>query len=202
MTLAIGCLLAWLLGGIPFGLVLVRVFKGVDIRTIGSGNIGATNASRAFGGGARPAVFALIYALDFAKGLGPALAGAGPIGGTAASAVLLGGCAVVGHCASPYLRLRGGKGVATATGVVAALDWRALLVGLAVFALVRLATGQVFLGSLALGIALAAAMALLDPAAALDARLPQTLFCAALALFFFWTHRSNLRRMLARKETA
>ena len=64
---------AWLLGGIPFGLVLVRLFKGVDIRTLGSGNVGATNASRAFEGRLRLPVFLLIYVLDFLKGFVPAL---------------------------------------------------------------------------------------------------------------------------------
>ena len=60
--LVLGCVLAWVVGGIPFGLVLVRVLRGVDIRTIGSGNVGATNASRAFGK-ARLPVFLLIYVL-------------------------------------------------------------------------------------------------------------------------------------------
>lgn len=207
MTLALGCLAAWVLGGIPFGLVLVRLFLGVDIRTIGSGNVGATNASRAFSKRVRLPVFFLIYLLDFAKGFLPAFFGPALLGLTGAgeltAAVLLGASAVVGHCASPFLKLRGGKGVATTTGLFAAVELYPLLLALGVFGLVLGVTRQVYLGSLALGLALAGAVILRDPATAFDARLPVSIAALVAALFLFWTHRSNIRKALARRrETA
>ncbi|MBK8978551.1 MAG: glycerol-3-phosphate acyltransferase [Planctomycetes bacterium] len=202
--LALACLIAWLLGGIPFGLVLVRVFRGVDIRTIGSGNVGATNASRAFTGRGRSLVFFAIYLLDFAKGcvpaltFGPWLAGDGSI----LAAVLVGAAAILGHCFSPFLGLRGGKGVATTTGVFAAVEPLALLVALATFGAVFALTRRVFVGSLALGVALALATVLRAPATAFGARLPATTLALAAMAFLFWTHRSNLRAAVRERRAA
>jgi glycerol-3-phosphate acyltransferase PlsY len=95
---------------------------------------------------------------------------------------------------TPLLGFRGGKGVATATGALLALDWRVAAIGIVVFFAVRAATGRVFLGSLALGLALPFAAVALHPADAFGERLPFTLLCTALAAFLFWTHRGNLRR--------
>jgi glycerol-3-phosphate acyltransferase PlsY len=203
MSLVVGCVLAWLLGGIPFGLVLVRLLKGVDIRTIGSGNVGATNASRAFSGWRQRAVFVAIYLLDFAKGFVPAWSGphwTGHHDGWAA--VALGAAAIAGHCASPYLRLRGGKGVATSMGVVAAVEWLPLLVALAAFVLAWRATRQVYLGSLALGVTLPVAVIARQPATAFAERLPATSLALALAALLFVTHRTNLQRAAQRRRAA
>jgi len=207
MSLTIGCLLAWVLGGIPFGLVLVKAFTGQDLRRLGSGNVGATNASRAFENRkVGLAVFFGIYLLDAAKGFVPAFWGPdllphGAVGDDSPFAgVLLGASAIFGHCVSPWLRLRGGKGVATTTGVLAALDWRALAVALGVFLVVYLVTRKVFLGSLALGVALAVAVVAFEPGAALDARLPITVLALAIAVFLFYTHRSNIRGALAARR--
>lgn len=198
MSFAVGCLVAYLVGGIPFALLLVRVFKGVDVRTLGSGNVGATNASRAFGGRAKLPIFLLIYLLDTAKGFVPAFFGPALVESPAGGAVILGACAVVGHCASPYLGFRGGKGVATTTGVVLAVEPVALLVALAAFFVVFGATRKVFLGSLALGVALPLAIILRETETAFDARLPASLFALAIAGFLFFTHRSNLANMLGK----
>jgi len=207
MSVGLGCLLAWVLGGIPFGLVLVRALTGKDLRTLGSGNVGATNASRAFSSRRRGfAVFLLIYVLDAAKGFvpaywGPDLVQLAALGGPSdvdpvLVAVLMGAAAILGHCASPFLGLRGGKGVATATGALAALDVRALGVALAVFAVVFAATRRVYLGSLALGVGLAVAVVALEPSRALGSRLPITVLASAIAVFLFYTHRSNIRTAL------
>jgi glycerol-3-phosphate acyltransferase PlsY len=196
---------AWLLGGIPFGLVLVRLFRGIDIRTVGSGNVGATNASRAFEGRLRLPVFLLIYVLDFLKGLTPALWFPTWFGIELATGswtpVGLGAAAVAGHCFSPYLRFRGGKGVATATGVFAALDPLALLVALLTFLVVLKVTKQVYLGSLALGLALAATVVAQDPSAAFGERRPVTVLALVIAAFLFFTHRSNLAAARARRAS-
>jgi glycerol-3-phosphate acyltransferase PlsY len=200
--LLLACTLAWLLGGVPFGLVLVRLFCGVDIRTIGSGNVGATNASRAFPGRARLPVFLLIYVLDFGKGFVPAMFFPGWFGLApgALAPVLVGAAAILGHCVSPFLGFRGGKGVATTTGVFAAVDGIALLCGLGAFGLVFGATRQVFWGSLALGVALPVAVIAQAPGAAFGDRLPITVLALAIAGFLFWTHRSNLRKFRAERR--
>jgi len=192
-------LAAFFLGAIPFAWVVVRVCKGVDIRTIGSGNVGATNASRAFEGkGARLGAFLAVYVLDAGKG---ALAAwMGLVTGLLA-AVICGAGGVLGHCFTPLLGGRGGKGVATATGALLVLDWRVTAIALAVFFAARFATGQVFFGSLALGVALAASAGLLDVPEAFGDRLPLTVFTSALAGFLFWTHRRNLREFVGRRET-
>ena len=198
--LVVVCLAAFLLGAIPFALLVVRVCKGVDVRTVGSGNVGATNASRAFvTRSGRVAAFLAIYLLDAAKGFLPA--GWAPAAVAAVdpqlAGVFAGAAAVLGHVFTPFLGFRGGKGVATATGVLLALDWQVTLIALAVFFVVRAATGHVFFGSLALGLALPVATLVLHPGTAFGAGLPFTLLCALLAVFLFWTHRSNLKKHFA-----
>jgi len=204
MALALACLAAYLLGGIPFGLILARAFAGVDIRTIGSGNVGATNAARAFARRrARIAMFVLIYVLDGAKGFLPTqffgvLAGHP---GTNAAA-LVGSCAVLGHCFSPYLRLSGGKGVATGCGVFLALEPWALLLAVAAFGIAYFAARKVFVGSLVLGVTLALAVVLRDPTSAFAGRLGASVLAISVAVLFFFTHRGNLRQAFAGRARA
>ncbi len=200
MAVVLVCSLAFLLGAVPFALLVVRLCKGVDVRTVGSGNVGATNASRAFvTKGGRLGAFLAIYVLDAAKGFAPAWFGPGfaPAHEAQLVAVLAGACAVLGHVFTPFLGFRGGKGVATATGVLLALDWQVTLISLGVFFVVRAATGHVFFGSIALGFALPVSAALLHPDAAFGARLPFMVLCLALAGFLLWTHRSNLQKHFA-----
>ncbi len=186
-------------GSISFGFLIGRA-KGVDLRVAGSGNVGATNASRAFvSKGGRLGAFLGIYLLDAAKGFVPAWffpqwfdTGAPLLAG-----VLFGAAAVLGHVFTPFLGFRGGKGVATATGVLFALDWQVVVVALLVFFLVRWLAGHVFFGSLALGLALAGAAIALHPTEAFGARLPVTVLCCLLAGLIFWTHRSNLKKHFA-----
>jgi len=124
MLLAACCLCAFLLGAVPWALLTVRLCKGVDLRTIGSGNVGATNASRAFASKAgRLVAFLAIYLLDAGKGFVPAWFGPAIAGGDAALAgVLLGASAILGHVFCPFLGWKGGKGVATALGVLLGLN--------------------------------------------------------------------------------
>jgi glycerol-3-phosphate acyltransferase PlsY len=209
VTLLIGCVLAFLAGGIPFAYLIVRACKGVDLRTVGSGNVGATNASRAFTGrGARLAAFLVIYLLDAGKGFWasswlPRQFGLElfPPGPPWLLAALFGASAILGHVFTPFLRFKGGKGVATACGVWLALDWQVLIAALAAFFVVRLLTHQVFFGSIALGLTLGAAAVAFHPTDAFHERLPVTILALVLAVFLIWTHRSNLRKyLLARRE--
>lgn len=200
MALVLLCTVAFLLGAVPFALLVVRLCKGIDVRTVGSGNVGATNASRAFTSrGSRLGAFLGIYVLDALKGFAPAAFGPALIGATEPllAGVLAGAAAVLGHVFTPFLGWRGGKGVATATGVLLALDWRVTAIALAVFFVVRGISGQVFFGSMALGLALPTAAIALQPEVAFGARLPLTVLCLLLAVFLIWTHRSNLKKHFA-----
>lgn len=150
--------LAYLLGSIPFGYLLVRVFLKQDIRASGSGNIGATNVARA---GAKGLGIATLL-LDLGKGLVAVLLAFfitrhAPLTFTGAQAfdlaMLAGVAAVVGHCFPVWLAFRGGKGVATALGVFLALVPRATLCILGVFVVVVLLTRYVSLASIIAAIA-------------------------------------------------
>lgn len=199
MALALACVAAYSLGGIPFGLILARAFAGVDIRAIGSGNVGATNAARAFASRrTRLAMFVLIYLLDAAKGFLPTWLLPPAIGHPGANAAaLVGTCAVLGHCFSPYLRLRGGKGVATGCGVFLAIEPWALLAGIVAFGIAYGITRKVFVGSLTLGVVMACVVVLREPATAFGARLTVSALAIGVAAFFFFTHRGNLRQAFA-----
>jgi glycerol-3-phosphate acyltransferase PlsY len=203
MTLALWSLAAFLLGSVPFALLLVRAAKGLDLRTLGSGNVGATNASRAFATRrGRLLAFSAVYLLDAGKGFLPAFSGAHWLGADPArGGALLGLAAILGHVFCPFLGFRGGKGVATATGVLLALDWPVALGAIAVFFVVRKLSGEVFWGSLALGAALPGFAMLLHRDDAFAARLPVTALCLLLAVFLVFTHRSNLRKRFARPAT-
>jgi glycerol-3-phosphate acyltransferase PlsY len=139
IALALG---AYLLGSIPFGMVLARV-KGVDLRKVGSGNIGATNVARAMGKGWA----VLVLLADAAKGFAPVWAG--QRWDLAPAAVAAAGfAAIVGHMFTVFLRGRGGKGVATSLGVALALSPLSALIGFGVYVVLYVATRLSSLGSL------------------------------------------------------
>ena len=176
----------YLLGSIPTSFLVYKAFKGGDLRTIGSGNLGATNLYRALGWRfAIPVGFfdALKGALPVAV-IGP-WAGAGVVG-----SLLLGIVAVIGHVFPVFMRFKGGKGVATSAGVVLGLAPAAFGASLAVWGLVLTLSGYVSLASIAAAIALPAAVWVLQP----DRR-DMVLWFAVLAVAVIWLHRENLRRL-------
>jgi glycerol-3-phosphate acyltransferase PlsY len=193
MLLALAILASYLLGSIPFGLVLVRLVKGVDLRTIGSGNIGATNAMRAAG---KPVGLA-VFVLDFAKGwvaisgFAAAWAGEDPLGW---GAVAAGAASVLGHCFPVWLRFKGGKGVATGCGALVAVDPWIWVVGGAVWLAALGLARMVSLASIAMGVAF--------PVAAwwLTERIEPAVGAALLALLILVRHRSNMARIMAGTE--
>ncbi len=146
-TLLVALVVGYLLGSIPFGLVLTRLGGAGDIRSIGSGNIGATNVLRT----GRKGLAAATLAFDLLKGFLPVLVAHRWHGLDAALAAGLG--AVVGHCFPVWLGFRGGKGVATASGVILALSWVILVVCLALFVVVFAATRIVSTASLTAAVA-------------------------------------------------
>lgn len=202
LTCAAWIIGSYVLGAIPFGL-LAGFMRGVDIRTKGSGNIGATNTIRILG---KPIGIA-VFALDFLKGFAPvyaALHSGLPVvpEGVSAEALALccGGAAVAGHCFPVYLRFKGGKGVATTAGAVLALRWDAALISFAVFFAVRALTRFVSVSSIALGFSFPLAVIALHPAAAFREYLWITAGGAAAALLIVVRHRSNIARILKGEE--
>ncbi len=183
---ALALLIGYLLGSIPFGVVLTRMFGAGDVRQIGSGNIGATNVLRT----GRKGLAAGTLLLDMAKGAA-AVCITRELG---AGFALLGGVgAFVGHLWPVWIGFKGGKGVATMLGVSLALDWR---IG-AVFALV-------WLGSLALTrISSASGMAAAISApimAILLGKGAEAVTLIALALILIWKHGENISRLFAGTE--
>ncbi len=125
LLLILAGLASYLIGSVPFGLVLTRLGGAGDIRTIGSGNIGATNVLRT----GRRGLAAATLLLDALKGIVAVLLAALLLPLLLPDVVAVGAvCVVAGHCFPVWLRFRGGKGVATGLGVALALDWRAGLI--------------------------------------------------------------------------
>jgi len=187
---------AYLLGAIPFGLVLGFLVGGVDVRKTGSGNIGATNVGRALG---RPWAIAA-FALDCAKGWAPAylLPAHLPDENFWAMRVLIGCAAVAGHVWPVYLGFRGGKGVATLCGAVVAVDPVIFLGGGAVWLVTLLLTRYVGLSSMMMGLSFPflAAWRL----AGQSYRNEVVWGTALLSALVFVRHRANIGRMLAGTE--
>ena len=181
--------LGYLLGSIPFGLLLTRGAGLGDIRTIGSGNIGATNVLRTGNKGLAAATLLLdglkgALAVLLTRWLWPDLQG---LAGLAAITAFL------GHLYPIWLRFRGGKGVATLIGVVAALCWPAALISAAVWILALFVTRYSSVGGMAAGVAAPVAAAALD-------RLDLALLFTGFALLVIWKHRANIGRLVSRTE--
>jgi acyl phosphate:glycerol-3-phosphate acyltransferase len=180
----------YLLGSVPFGLLLAKLFGDKDVRQHGSGNIGATNVSRVVG----PIAGITTLLLDAAKGAAAVLLAARIAEHAAAPMIFAGIAALLGHCFPVWLKLKGGKGVATALGVFTALCPLAALVSFILFLLVVIFWRYVSLGSLTA----AAAMPLLIYFLWAPGHAPPlvitlgTLFAAGL---IFYKHDANLERL-------
>jgi glycerol-3-phosphate acyltransferase PlsY len=179
-------LMGYLLGSIPFGILLTRMAGAGDLRSIGSGNIGATNVLRT----GRKGLAAATLLLDLAKGAAAVLLVERLFPG---DGMLAAAGALIGHCYPVWLRFRGGKGVATLMGVVLALHWPIGAVYAAVW-VGLLATVRI---SSVAGMAAAIAAPL---AAALFGRFDLVLLLLALALIVLWKHGENIERLLAGTE--
>ena len=175
--------LGYLLGSIPFGVLITKAFAGKDVRTVGSGNIGATNVVRAAGRTA--GILTLI--LDALKGALPTYAAWVVVG--VPGAALTGYCAFLGHVFPVTLRFKGGKGVATALGVlVVVAPWSALS-ALVAYGTVLATTRVSAIGSMA------AVLAVLVTVCAIPYSLPVIALSFALAVVIVWRHRENLAKL-------
>ncbi len=184
---------SYLLGAIPTSYLVGRLFKGIDLREHGSRNLGATNLYRTLGW--RYAIPVGLF--DVAKGAIPVLAFGPQVTEVPYFPVWCGVMAVVGHVYSVFVRFKGGKGVATAAGMLIGLAPLAVLAVLVAWILVVWLSGYVSLGSIVAAALLPLADWLLQPAR----RSPVTLAIdLALAGFIIWKHRANIQRLLAGTE--
>lgn len=183
--IVIAALVSYLLGGIPFSALAARV-KGVDLRTHGSGNLGATNAIRVLG----PAIGVPVLLADILKGVVAAWwvpAMLGPFDAT--GRLVCGASAVAGHVFPVFLRFRGGKGVATAGGAFLALAPAATGIAMGVFAVALLASRYVSLASVLAAVTLPLALFFTGASPVLRTA------GVAIALLVVVRHRTNLNRL-------
>jgi acyl phosphate:glycerol-3-phosphate acyltransferase len=198
--------IAYILGSIPFGYLLLKVFRNQDVRTIGSGNIGATNVARS--GGKGLGIATLI--LDALKGfLAVAISQFTPqmnhfaspgypqAANPAILAALAALCAILGHMFPVWLKFRGGKGVATGVGVFLALAPRAVLVVLVIFAIVVAVSRYVSLGSIVASALFPIFFLVMYRA---NATAPTLLLVCGVAALIIWKHRDNIRRLTSGTE--
>ncbi|UCG38784.1 MAG: glycerol-3-phosphate 1-O-acyltransferase PlsY [bacterium] len=183
--------LAYILGSLPSGIIVARLMGGMDPRSGGSGNIGATNVLRTLG---KKAAVATLLA-DAAKGLIPVLIARGLLPSGSPLVYFAAGAAILGHDFSFLLRFKGGKGVATTFGTLIALSPAVALLCLGTWISVVVVTRYSSAGALT--------SAAMSPMFALFMARDSgfALFCLAAATLLAWLHRENIRRLLAGTES-
>lgn len=183
----------YLLGGLPWSLLIGKWVKGVDLRTIGSGNLGATNVARSLGG----TWAVVVFFLDFAKGAIPPLLALlfTPAANHDLLMVVGAAGAILGHVYSPYIGFKGGKGIAVTAGSAAvAFPW-CLLVGTVLFFAVAVSTRRVSAGSVTIAIAFPILTLILYPG-----RPVGLAFSLAACVLVLWSHRANIGRLVKGEE--
>lgn len=201
----ISAALGYLLGSIPFGYVLVRIFRGTDVRQTGSGNIGATNVART-----SPLLGGATLALDFLKGLAPVLLILTIFPAMPALAFIAALASICGHVFPVWIGFRGGKGVATGLGAFVLLTPKAILVVVGVFLIVAAAFRTIALASIFAAACLPAAvwlcgegpggMSAASPRVGLFMLIAPAVSILAGAGLIIARHASNIRRMIAGTE--
>ncbi|BDI30789.1 glycerol-3-phosphate acyltransferase 2 [Capsulimonas corticalis] len=184
-------LLSYLCGSIPIGLITGKMVKGIDIREYGSGNIGATNVWRTLG----PVCGSIVFAADVAKGLIPVVAAHHLPHISPWFIVFTGLAAITGHNASPFLKFKGGKGVATSVGVALGFSPAAALIGFGFWALVLAVTRYISISSI-LAVPIACVLIWILN----GYTLPYAVFGVLVSLYVLVKHKSNIARVKARTE--
>lgn len=193
MSAAVPWLVAsYLLGAVPTSYLAGRLVRGIDLREHGSRNLGATNLYRVLGW--RYAI--PVGLLDAAKGFVPVVAFAPRVSASDLFALVCGLTAVLGHVFSVFVGFKGGKGVATAAGVMLGLAPVALAVAAGVWVALVFATGYVSLGSIAAAAVFPLAVLVLDP----PAQAGMLWLDVAAAAAIIWFHRGNIQRLLKGTE--
>jgi glycerol-3-phosphate acyltransferase PlsY len=186
-------IISYLIGSIPTGYLIVKLFTGQDIRTIGSGSTGATNVKRVMGKkwffivmlldafkGALPVILTVLYATFYREiGLMPVIA-----------AIFV----ILGHSKSIFLKFTGGKSVASGVGTLLALNWQAGLIIAVIWACITWISKYVSLGSI-IALALAPAIMWL-----LNAPIAYVIYSGIAAMFVIWLHRENIKRLISGTE--
>lgn len=180
---------AYFIGSIPFAYIIVKLVKKIDIRTVGSGNAGATNAARVLGKWG----FISVFLLDALKGFLPVFISLHYYGQTMIT-LIVAAVVVLGHTYTVFLGFKGGKGVATGAGVFLALAPAEIGIGLVVFLIVFLATKMVSAGSILASITLLIAVCLMSNWFALK------VLTAVIVFFVIFKHRSNIVRIIKGEE--
>jgi glycerol-3-phosphate acyltransferase PlsY len=182
----ISFMIGFFFGIIPFSYIIARI-KGVDLKNVGSGNIGATNLGRSLG----LTFFVLGFILDSLKGLVPVLL----VQSISLSGALAGAGAIFGHIFNPFFQFRGGKGVSTTIGVAIGLAPLSFGIALIVWIIIYFSTFFVSLASISLAVILPLAMLILQEAEFLD-----RILIIIIALFVIYAHRTNINRLLKKSE--
>ncbi len=185
---------SYLLGTIPFGYLLVRVFRREDVRSSGSGNIGATNVART-----SPVLGLATLVLDAGKGLAAVVLARALSGGEHQKLVLTVAafCAIAGHLFPVWLKFRGGKGVATSLGSFALIAPKSIVCMVGLFLLIVAATRYVSMGS----VLAAAAFPVLAWVLHESVEPVQLILIALASLLVVWKHRQNIGRLVAGTES-
>ncbi len=206
MTLSILIIASYLIGSIPFALIIGKLFKGIDVRNYGSGNLGSTNAIRTLG----LPLGLLVQVLDIAKGLVVVLIVSTffydvlpfknhtPFEDLTLVKIMAGCAAVLGHTFSVFANFKGGKGINTGLGVFISLAPVDVLLTVGVFILILISSGYVSLGSIMAGIFLPIIMFVRENFFHVNTYGYNTLifFAIAVSIFIIYTHRSNIKRLL------
>ena len=180
-------LFSYLIGSIPFGFLIGKLYGKIDVRTSGSGNTGATNIYRTLG--TAPALFT--FTLDMLKGFIPVFISTSYFHQQSILfSIITGLCVIVGHCFPIFLKFKGGKGVASAAGIFFALIPIPALISLVLFIIILKASKYVSLGSITAALALPATAYFFSYQSELIG------FTILVALFVIITHKSNIKRLL------
>ena len=190
-SILISVTVGYLLGSIPFGYILVRTFRGTDVRTTGSGNIGATNVART-----APLLGLVTLVLDLSKGLVAVKIVSALFPGHLTLQFAAAFAAIAGHVAPVWLRFKGGKGVATGLGSLVLLTPRSILVAILVFVGVMIWFRRVALASISASASLPISVVVLQE----SDNLMQFWLVVASCVLIIAKHRQNIRRLLAGTE--
>jgi len=199
----------YLLGAIPFGVIISKRFRGFDLRTKGSGNMGSTNAFRVLGWKLGLAV----QILDLAKGVGAVLFATflfnglpfhnqTPFQDITVFRFFAGIAAVIGHCYTVFAGWKGGKGISTAAGMLIAIAPIETAVAIGIFMLVVVASGYISLGSISAAVVFPTTMFVRQNIFGVDIYGYHTLIVGAIGIsvFLIYRHRKNIQRLLAKTE--
>ncbi len=199
----------YLLGAIPFGVIISKRFRGFDLRTKGSGNMGSTNAFRVLGW----KLGLMVQILDLAKGIGAVLIATflfnglpfhnlTPFQDITVFRFIAGIAAVIGHCYTIFAGFKGGKGISTAAGMLVAIAPIETAVAIGIFMLVVFASGYISLGSISAAIVFPTTMFVRQNILGVDIYGYHTLIVGAIgvSLFLIYRHRKNIQRLLSKTE--